>query len=281
MPGSSEKGKLAISQWFNSLPTPRSVLDVGPGWGTYSKLLRREGQTWHCVEVHEPYVERFGLPSLYDRVFTVDIREFVPPRHYDVAICGDILEHISTSDAIDVLRSLLSACSYVLISLPIDAETGAELGTCDVYWGNPNEMHQGRWCNRDFIKTACELGGEILALEKYEELAVYLISSRQSDYIPETITSPREWFLRRFSQKYANQLDERTVLSRLESRARSSVRRVLPARLRRAIKTVVRRKRWLPLRGCVLTPHRPPDTARPMPHPPAWLRLRHRGKRRC
>jgi hypothetical protein len=216
---------------------------VGPGWGTYSKLLRSEGQTWHCVEVYEPYIQRFGLPRLYDKIFRVDIREFVPTRHYDVAICGDVLEHISNSDAVDVLRTLLSSCSYVVVSLPIDAETGAGPGTGDADWGNPNEMHQGVWCNRDFIKTTCELGGEILALEKYEELAVYLISSRQSDNIPEMITSPREWFLRRFSQKYSNQLDERSILQRLESRARSSVRGVIPARSRRVIKAVVRRKR--------------------------------------
>ena len=250
MPGSSEKGKLAISQWFGALPNVTSVLDVGPGWGTYSKLLRSDGQTWDCVEIHQPYVERFGLAKLYDTVFDADIRTFVPTRHYDVAICGDVLEHVSNDDAIRVLDRLLRSSSHLVVSLPIDAETGAALGTCDVYWGNPHEMHQGLWCNREFIKAVCELGGEILAMEKYEELAIYLISSRQSDSIPEMITAPREWLLRRYSKKYSSEHDERTASQRLGASIREASRAIahhgrslIPARIRRRVKTILKRDR--------------------------------------
>jgi predicted SAM-dependent methyltransferase len=236
VPGSSDKGKLTIVQWFNMLPTPVSVLDVGPGWGTYSRLLRRRGQTWHCVEVHEPYISRFRLARQYDEVFNEDIRTFVPRQSYDVAICGDVLEHLANDEAVAVLGTLLRTSSFVILSLPIDAETHADLGTCDVYWGNPHEMHRGLWSNRDFIKVISAVGGELIAMEKYEELAIYLVSSRSSDFVFEWVATPREWLLRRFSGRFANQLEGSSVMRRGLAAARSRLSPMLPHRLRRVLR---------------------------------------------
>lgn len=41
MPGSSDKGKATILKWFNALPQVTSVMDIGPGSGTYVKLAGR------------------------------------------------------------------------------------------------------------------------------------------------------------------------------------------------------------------------------------------------
>jgi glycosyltransferase involved in cell wall biosynthesis len=181
MPGSSEKGKRTIEKWFKIIPDKKLVLDVGPGWGTYNKLLRENGQVWHAVEIHKPYIKRFELEKLYENIFNEDIRKFAPPQHYDVTICGDVLEHIEIEAAVQVLKKLLHKSEYLIVSLPLDAETNAPPGTGDKDWDNPNEMHVGKWSHQLFIDTIKGLGGSIIAEKKFHEIAVYLIGPKESE----------------------------------------------------------------------------------------------------
>ncbi len=176
MPGSSEKGKGIIQEWFARIPKKHLILDVGPGWGTYSQMLREEGQTWHAVEIHEPYVERFQLESLYEQIFIADIREFEPEIQYDLIICGDVLEHMQNAEAVLVLEKLLEKSQYIIVSLPLDAETNAPPGTGDIDWNNPYELHVGQWSHGLFTEAVRNMGGKILAFEKYREIAVYLVT---------------------------------------------------------------------------------------------------------
>ena len=46
---------------LNNLPLNSKILDVGPGCGTYSHLLRNKGYKMDCIEVWEPYVDQFNL----------------------------------------------------------------------------------------------------------------------------------------------------------------------------------------------------------------------------
>ncbi len=176
MPGSSEKGKALIKKWFISIAKKDLVLDVGPGWGTYSKLLRESNQIWHAVEIHEPYVDRFQLETLYDEIFIEDIRRFTPSVQYEVIICGDVLEHMQNEEAILVLQKLFQYTKYIIVSLPLDAETNAPPGTGDIDWNNPYELHVGKWSHQGFADNVNSLGGNILAYKKYYEIAVYLIA---------------------------------------------------------------------------------------------------------
>jgi hypothetical protein len=175
MPGSSEKGKPTIAKWFKDIPGKRLILDVGPAWGTYSRLLREERQIWHAVEIHKPYVRRFKLERLYDKVFVEDVRRFVPSNKYDVAILGDVLEHMKNDEAVAVLGTLLRYSRYVIVSLPLDLETGAGPGTGDVDWNNPYEVHLGKWSHQLFVDAAKNLGASIFAMEKFDEIAVWLL----------------------------------------------------------------------------------------------------------
>lgn len=174
MPGSSTKGKNIIQDWFNNLPI-QAVMDVGPGWGTYSTLLRDPQQLWHAVEIHAPYVEQFQLANLYDEIFIADIRDFVPARRYDVIICGDILEHMANEEAVKVLDKLFNFADHIIVSLPLDAETNAPPGTGDVDWNNPYELHVGKWSHQLFVDAIQNLKGCVAAFERYPEIAVYLI----------------------------------------------------------------------------------------------------------
>ena len=174
LPGSSAKGKGIIWDWFNNLPV-KSVLDVGPGWGTYCRLFGKPFQLWHAVEIHSPYVEKFHLNNWYDEVFIADIRTYTPNRHYDVIVCGDVLEHMTNDEAVEVLAKLLDYADRIIVSIPLDAETNALPGTGDVDWDNPHELHVGKWSHQLVVDTIQSLNGSIVAFERYPEIAVYLL----------------------------------------------------------------------------------------------------------
>jgi 2-polyprenyl-3-methyl-5-hydroxy-6-metoxy-1,4-benzoquinol methylase len=74
MPNSYPYFKSEIKEWFETnVPTNKRILDVGPGQGTYSKLIRHLGYRMDAVEVWAPYVDEFRLREHYDNVYIENI----------------------------------------------------------------------------------------------------------------------------------------------------------------------------------------------------------------
>ena len=135
---SSHEGKDWIYRHVAALAAsgPVSVLDIGPGVGTYAKLLadlpiaRMTG-----VEVWEPYVTTYRLREYYDEIIIGDARVVDLPVS-DVVILGDIVEHMTRAEA----RELWDRCARagrraVFLSIPIVHYPQAEIE------GNPFEVH--------------------------------------------------------------------------------------------------------------------------------------------
>lgn len=100
---------------------PRTVLDVGAGQGTYLDIVKSVSPDVvkvHAIEVWEPYIEQFNLRQRYDRVFRMDVREVVD-FYYDLVIFGDVLEHMTEAEAIDVWRRVSSQARWAIIAIPI------------------------------------------------------------------------------------------------------------------------------------------------------------------
>lgn len=97
-----------------------SILDVGAGAGKYGKLLRSHF-TIDAIEIFAPYIEQFGLRSIYRNVYTEDIRSF-DVKDYDYFIIGDVLEHLSQSDALAFLERIKT--KKYLIAVPYMYEQG-------------------------------------------------------------------------------------------------------------------------------------------------------------
>lgn len=141
-------GKEWISSCFDKLSDDAvvtSVVDIGCGDGTYSRLMRRNAQFWTGIEVWGPYVEEFKLRELYDQVIVSDAR-FIDPGMFaaDVVILGDVLEHMNEYEGMCLLSDILKANSTfngltVIICVPmLHLEQ-------DAVNDNPFEMH--RMCN--------------------------------------------------------------------------------------------------------------------------------------
>jgi hypothetical protein len=134
MPYSYEYFKEEVREWLiENLPTDKKVLDVGPGLGTYSKLLDGLGYTIDAVEIYEPYIEKYELDKKYNKVYLGDIVNFDISK-YDFLILGDVLEHIKVDPAKDLINRILESNKSCLVAVPYMMEQGD-------YEGNMFETH--------------------------------------------------------------------------------------------------------------------------------------------
>lgn len=138
MPLSSAEGKCWIRDRIVALGAARpvSVLDIGPGAGTYAKLLAGAAVSRVVgVEIWEPYVRTYRLHEFYDDIVIGDARKVdLPPA--DIVIVGDVAEHMTESDALHLwTRCAEAARLAVYLSIPVVhyPQDGIE--------GNPHEVH--------------------------------------------------------------------------------------------------------------------------------------------
>lgn len=151
MPGSSEIGKQWTMDWIkNNESKIKKVIDLGVGGGTYRWMSKNNGllneAEWTGVEVWKPYIEKFNLIDQYDSLINKDIRKlsFKKIGRFNLAILGDVLEHMTKEEAIDVVNNCLENCDRVIISLPITHFPQGE------YEGNKYEIHiKDDWSDKE------------------------------------------------------------------------------------------------------------------------------------
>ena len=116
---------------------PKTILDVGAGQGVYLNLIREslgDNPIVTAVEVWQPYIDQFNLENRYDYLYPLDVRE-LSSFEYDLVILGDVLEHMSEQDAIDLWDRISKQAKYAIISIPIIHYHQ------DAINGNPYEIH--------------------------------------------------------------------------------------------------------------------------------------------
>jgi hypothetical protein len=109
------------------------VLDVGAGSGCYGEMLKGHFQQIDALEIFEPYVEMFQLKSKYDNVLIGNIMDF-DFCEYDLIIMGDVLEHLSVSDAQKIIYDVEHNMQAVLVAVPYMYVQGTE-------FNNVHETH--------------------------------------------------------------------------------------------------------------------------------------------
>ncbi len=118
MPNSYNYFKQEVKEYFkDNVPNTKRILDVGPGEGTYSKLLRDLGYKMDCVEIHEPYTITYNLKDKYDNVFIGNILN-QDITNYDFIILGDVLEHISADEAQNLIKKIVNQGKECLVAVP-------------------------------------------------------------------------------------------------------------------------------------------------------------------
>jgi hypothetical protein len=140
MPGSNPQGKPDILEFVIKHEDIKTIVDFGAGQGIYCNLIK--GVMPHikmiAVEIWKPYIEKYKLNERYDQVNNSNILTDEWPEA-DMAIFGDVLEHMEMQEAIGTVESALQKYRHVAISIPIaDTLQGPECG-------NPYEEHKYLW----------------------------------------------------------------------------------------------------------------------------------------
>ena len=77
MPHSYSLGKPeAVDYILKNVNKKSKILDVGPGVGTYSDLLRPYGYFMDCVEIYMGYIKAYNLHNKYRLVFCDNVMTF-------------------------------------------------------------------------------------------------------------------------------------------------------------------------------------------------------------
>lgn len=138
---------------------PRSVLDIGMGFGLWGFLCREyldvfPGRVWpeqwevriDGIELFEPYIMAHQR-AIYSNIIIGDIRKLAPTLdHYDLIIAGDVIEHLDKDDGEDVVDALYDKADRALmVNIPL----GENWDHPETY-GNPGELHRSVWHAEDF-----------------------------------------------------------------------------------------------------------------------------------
>lgn len=167
MPHSDAQGKpWALSTYLEIQPA--TIIDIGPGAGTYAKLMRPHHEAhWIGIEAWAPYIAEYGLDDLYDIVHVADAR-LIDWSWFstvsDLIIIGDVLEHMTTRHASVLLDRLKRHAGNLLVSIPVLHLDQGAIG------GNPFERHVDHWTYEAML---AELGTGVVDTWRGDVLAYY------------------------------------------------------------------------------------------------------------
>jgi len=163
---------------------PRTVLDIGIGFGKYGFLFREyldiyghtslddyKSSGWKTridgIEIYEPYIlahHRF----LYSNLYIGDVCELLPKlEDYDLIFIGDVLEHLPQKKGRSLIETMKRKAKYVIFAVPLGRHW-EQVGA----FGNQNETHQTEYFESDFsfaklIKVSQEEEGRDIGLFLY------------------------------------------------------------------------------------------------------------------
>lgn len=157
MPYSLKGGKEQTAQWFSAHQNDiKRILDIGPGSGTYARLIKEEHNIckdveWVGVEIWTPYIEKYNLKSLYNHIINEDARklDWNSLGQFSVAIAGDVLEHMTKEEAMVLVNNILDHCDTLIVSIPI-----SHMPQDEHSYENPHEAHiKDNWTHEEVLET--------------------------------------------------------------------------------------------------------------------------------
>lgn len=139
------------------LCNPKSILEVGIGFGKYGVLCyERLNLWWHGLTEKDYQLKKVKIDGIeiykhyqnpiykfvYDSVFYGNALDFMPKfkdRSYDLILLIDVLEHFSQEDGVKFLNECKRVSKNILISTPKD------IGNQSQHFGNEAECHKFQW----------------------------------------------------------------------------------------------------------------------------------------
>ena len=141
---------------------PKSVLDIGPGFGKYGMLSREFLEIWNsqnypkkdwttridAVEVFSDYITPVH-EYIYDKIYVGDVRDIMSGLKikYDLIFLIDVLEHFTKEGGEQLIKKLKEKSKLILISVPkVVCEQSA---VCN----NLYESYKSEWSKKELINN--------------------------------------------------------------------------------------------------------------------------------
>ncbi len=164
---------------------PKSILDVGVGFGKYGVLSReyleikgeKKGEYKNFsrridgIEGFSDYITPLHK-FIYNKIYVGDALKIVPElkRRYDLILIIGTIEHFEKEDGKKLLKMLLEKSDGVLVSTP--KYTGEQ----PAYYGNKYEVHRSQWTRKDFYNL-----GSCVFFPDFQSHLVYIGKKKNID----------------------------------------------------------------------------------------------------
>jgi hypothetical protein len=134
---------------------PRTILDVGIGYGSKGMLFREYTDVWtgkmfkpeaivDGVEIFPEYVTDLQR-KIYNNIYIGNILDLIDGLgFYELIYMGDVLEHFNKEEGKVLLEKLKQRCRHLFIVTPVKVP---EQGSV---YGNEHETHRSEWAPIDF-----------------------------------------------------------------------------------------------------------------------------------
>jgi len=135
---------------------PRTILDIGIGYGKYGVLFREYLDIWRVdtpyndwevkiigIEAFEKY--RNPVWEVYDKVLIGDVRSHLielKKTSFDLLFMGDVIEHFTKDEGKRILNEIVYENAIIV--------TPYEVCKQGVVYGNSYEEHKSSWSLTDF-----------------------------------------------------------------------------------------------------------------------------------
>lgn len=184
MPSSTSEAIPYVVEFIRkNRPDLASVLDVGIGFGKGAFLIREyfdvkennlyQPNDWQVqitgVEIYPTYLSEIQK-LLYNNIVIGNIFDVLPKLgKFEIAILGDVIEHFSKEQGLELLKKLLNHADDIVISTPHGFRQHPAIGK------NTHEEHKSGWKIEDFEQFTIVDKAIIHRIRKDEEvLVVYL-----------------------------------------------------------------------------------------------------------
>lgn len=129
--------KEVIDHLTATQPKDVRILDIGAGDGKWGTILKKYFSNIDAVEIFEPYLERYKLDQIYNKVHIGDFLD-LNCDEYDVFILGDVFEHVSKEDAKKWLEKVKKKAKEIIVIVPFEYEQNWD-GVYENKWGHHHQ----------------------------------------------------------------------------------------------------------------------------------------------
>lgn len=138
---------------------PKSILDIGVGFGKYGFLAREYLELWDGRDKYDDWQRRIdGIEAnteyitdlqkmIYNNIYIGNALEIIPTleTRYDLTILIDVLEHFTPEDGARLLTAIRKKSRAFLVSTPKAVSSQGDA------FNNEYERHRSQWQLESFI----------------------------------------------------------------------------------------------------------------------------------